>query len=187
MIVAFPMNRTRLPTKGREAFSNKQGTSLGECSTCDSTYSGVTLRGLASLPRCSEHTKKTIYGQQRELPALPTHVKNSLGIGEPLVWQETKSVECFGALIEDLDIGAIFDCSPGSGALAEAAMQHGIHYAGVCANSHHMVWLQNALDRAALKQIMTQQMPLYDANLAAQIKENFMDVVTSLNMQGAEI
>ena len=90
----------------------------------------------------------------------------------------------WGELLNDLDISAIFDCSPGSGALAEAAMQLGIHYAGVCANSHHMVWLQNALDRAALKQIMTQQAPLHDQVLAGQIKEHFMDVVDSLEMQG---
>ena len=63
-------------------------------------------------------------------------------------------------------------------------MEHGIHYAGVCANGKHQTWLQNVVDRAALKQIMTQQMPLYDATLAAQIKEYFMDIVSSHEMQG---
>ena len=101
-----------------------------------------------------------------------------------MVWQESKSVEFWLALIEDLDVGAIFDVSPGTGALAEAAMKHGIHYGGVCANAHHMAWLQNVLDRAALKQIMTQHVPLYDAHLAAQIKEHFMDTVSRHDMQG---
>ena len=63
-------------------------------------------------------------------------------------------------------------------------MQRGIHYVGVCANAKHQAWLQNVVDRAALKQIMTQQMPLYDASLAAQIKEYFMDIVSSHDMQG---
>ena len=63
-------------------------------------------------------------------------------------------------------------------------MQRGRHYAGVCANGKHQAWLQNVVDRAALKQIMPQQMPLYDAALASQIKEYFMDIVTSHDMQG---
>ena len=42
---AFPVNRTRLPTKEREAFS-KQGTACGESSTSDPTYSSVTFRAL---------------------------------------------------------------------------------------------------------------------------------------------
>ena len=92
MLVAFPTNRTRLPTKDREAFS-KQGFCLGERSTCDPTYSGVTFRSTGSLPRCSEETKKLIYGAQRELPALPAQIRNAIGAGEPLIWQESKSVE----------------------------------------------------------------------------------------------
>ena len=63
-------------------------------------------------------------------------------------------------------------------------MMHGVHYVGVCANAKHLAWLQSVVDRAALKQIMTQQMPLYDGNLAAQIKEYFMDIVSSHDMQG---
>ena len=63
-------------------------------------------------------------------------------------------------------------------------MMHGVHYAGVCANAKHLAWLQSVVDRAALKQIMTQQIPLYNASLAAQIKKYFMDIVSSHDMQG---
>ena len=42
--------------------------------------------------------------QKWGLPALPTQVKNAIGIGEPIVWQESKSVDVRGALIEDLDV-----------------------------------------------------------------------------------
>jgi hypothetical protein len=180
---AFPMNRTQLPTKEREALQ-KQGTSSGEKTTGDPTYTGVAFRTTSSLPRCDPETKRLIYAKTEALPDVPDKISNAVGAGEPLIWQESKSVDLWCALLADLDVGAVFDCAPGSGALAEASMSHGIHYVGVCANSKHLAWLQNVIDRAALKQIMTKQMPLYDANLAAQIKEHFMDIVSSHGMQG---
>ena len=62
----------------------------------------------------------------------------------------------------------------------------GVQYVGVCANAKHKTWVRNVLDRAALKQILTQDAPLFDASLAAQIKEHFMDIVNSLGAQGGE-
>ena len=63
-------------------------------------------------------------------------------------------------------------------------MIRGIQYAGVCANGQHLSWLQNVIDRAALKQIMTQHTALYNAKLAAQIKEYFMDIINQHDRQG---
>ena len=125
-----------------------------------------------------------ICGIQEKLPGLLGQVRNEVGVGLPLIWQESKSVKMWSALVADLDVGAIFDCSPGSGALAEAAMRAGVHYAGVCANGKHVSWLQSILDRVALKQIMTQQSPLYDSSLASQIKAHFMDIVNSQDLKG---
>ena len=99
MLVAFATNRTRLPAKDREAFG-KQGVGLGERSTCDPTYSSVMFRSTGSLPRCSEETKKLIYGAQWEVQPLPAQIRNAIGgyCGEPLIWQESKSVEMWGEL-----------------------------------------------------------------------------------------
>ena len=63
-------------------------------------------------------------------------------------------------------------------------MQRGIHYVGVCANKQHMGWLQNVVNRASLKLIMTEHSPLYDAHLATLIKVHFRDIVSSVDMQG---
>ena len=182
ILAAFPENPSRLPTKGRQAFS-KQGTGCGERSTEEPSYSNVVFRSLGSLPRCSEEDKRLICGIQEKLPDLLGQVRNDVGVGLPLIWQESKSVKMWSALVADLDVGAIFDCSPGSGALAEAAMRAGVHYAGVCANGKHVSWLQSVLDHAALKQIITPQSPLFDSSLASKIKEYFMDIVGNLDMQ----
>ena len=115
-----------------------------------------------------------ICGIQEKLPGLLGQVRNEVGVGLPLIWQESKSVKMWSALVADLDVGAIFDCSPGSGALAEAAMCAGVHYVGVCANDKHKPWLQNVLDRAVLTQIMTQRAPLIDASLASRRTGHFM-------------
>ena len=113
ILAAFPMNRSHLPTKEREAFY-KQGVSCGERSTCDPTYTGVSFRSTASLPRCDPGSKRLMYGGGMEIPVVPDTISNAVGAGEPLIWQECKSVELWSALIDDLDIGAIFDCAPGN-------------------------------------------------------------------------
>ena len=105
MLVSFPMNRSHLPVKEREPF-NKQGVNSGERSTCDPTYTDVVLRQIGSLPRCDPKDKRLIYGAADEMPTVPEKLLLSIGAGEPLVWQESKSVEFWLALIDAQSLGS---------------------------------------------------------------------------------
>ena len=44
-------------------------------------------------------------------------------------------------LLTDVGVRGVFDISPGSAALAEAALRLGISYVGVAAKSTHAKWL----------------------------------------------
>ena len=45
----------------------------------------------------------------------------------------------------------------------------------------HCSWLQNVLDRHALRSITTNESPLFEQHLAAAIKEHFGDVLDQLH------
>ena len=71
--------------------------------------------------------------------------------------------------------------TPGSGAAARAAMELGIQYSCLCRSSEHSSWLQNILDRHALRLGVLSGSPLYEQDLAQCIKEHFQDIVDQLN------
>ena len=60
-------------------------------------------------------------------------------------------------------------------------MARGIPYFGICSNAHHIQWLSNVLDRAALQYIVESGTFLYMEDLATHIQELFADVLESLN------
>ena len=82
--------------------------------------------------------------------------------------------------MEDLDVSAIFDVSPGSGALAEACLRLGLQYVGVTTSDTHNRWLQNVLDRAAVEHIVTQGRPMYQRSLVDHVKRHFDEVLSTL-------
>ena len=58
--------------------------------------------------------------------------QNQQADNAPLFWNESKPIALWAAIIDDWKVSAIFDCSPGSGALMEAALTRGVVYHGLC-------------------------------------------------------
>lgn len=94
---------------------------------------------------------------------------------------------------------AVFDVTPGSGALMEAAMTRGIQYYGACPvlsspllclhlgrcaprlghNTQHLQWLQTIADRAACGLLVLEGSSLYSDECAKAVKKHFADVLYS--------
>ncbi len=72
-------------------------------------------------------------------------------MGVPLFWGERKTVKMWAQILEDVDAKAVYDLTPGTGALASACLIAGITYVGVARNADHRQWLDTLLDRVALK------------------------------------
>ena len=82
---------------------------------------------------------------------MPTYAEEdmpNLANGHPLFWMETKEVEMFLALFQDLGVHHIFDLTAGSGAAAMAAAILRIHYEGLAMNTEHANWLNRILDKS---------------------------------------
>ena len=103
-------------------------------------------------------------------------------LGQPLLWQERKPPAFSQCLLSDLCAKTVVDLSPGSGSAARACMHLGIAYHGWAKNPEHASWLQNVLDRAALRVICETGSPLH-SDLAQSIQEHFSDVLEQLNEQ----
>jgi len=167
-----PCAKTALVAKPRNAFN-----ALGESSTHDTTYSGVTKRSRKAMPRISEDDKTSVFG--RRAPSVPDQMLQAFP-NPVLYWQESKPVELFEQILTDFEIRAIFDVSPGSGALAEAALRLGICYVGVTTNSTHTRWLGNVLDRVAMSHLGTPGRPIYSKELASDVNSYFGDMLAGL-------
>jgi hypothetical protein len=167
-----PCARTALTAKPRNAFNV-----LGESSTYDTTYSGITFRTLRSLPRISEQDKALIH------EGSPSSVPDELLQAFPnpvLFWQESKPVDLYEQLLVDFDIRGIFDISPGSGALAEAALRLGVCYVGVTTKTTHAKWLGNVVDRVAMSHMAAPGRPCYQKDLATEVQTHFGDMLAGL-------
>ena len=93
-----------------------------------------------------------------------------------MFWRESKSTAFWEALLDMFDIADIMDLTPGSGALARAAMSRGLKYTGVVTDAKHHAWLQNTLDTAALR-FIAKEGPLYMADVAALIAEHYKELL----------
>jgi hypothetical protein len=91
---------------------------------------GSTVFG-TEIPRVVAKEKCKIF-PARKPPNLPESWVEEHGRTEPLCWQEDKPIEVWKSIISDYKIKAIFDLTPGAGALAEAALSECIVYHGVC-------------------------------------------------------
>ena len=103
----------------------------------------------------------------------------------PLFWQERKTPALWKRLMTDVKARAVFDMTPGSGALARACMEEGISYAGVCRTPVHASWLMNICDRQALRQLCTKGCALYHQTLSSCIQSHFGELLDRLNDQDA--
>ena len=66
------------------------------------------------------------------VPKLPEDWVERNGEDCPLFWHESKPIALRCALLDEWKVHAVLDCSPGSGALMEAALTRGIVYHGFC-------------------------------------------------------
>ena len=69
---------------------------------------------------------------QAEAPTLPHDWLERHGQDALLFGNESKPIAFWCALIDDWKIQALFDVTPGSGALMEACLTRGVQYYGVC-------------------------------------------------------
>jgi len=93
----------------------------------------------------------------------------------PLWWQESKSSDFWKALLINYRIGQIVDLC-GISALSVAALHKHIPYVAVCLTKNHANWLQNIIDREAIKCVCDQQHPLWQQSLSEILKDHFADV-----------
>jgi hypothetical protein len=125
--IVLPVARNKLKISKRD--DNFQA--CNETSTVFGSYTGIEYRSRMEIPRVTVTEKSKIF-TARKPPTLPESWVDSYGQTEPLFWQEAKPIEVWQSIIQDYQIKAIFDLSPGSGALAEAALNECIVYHGIC-------------------------------------------------------
>lgn len=129
--ILCPVQRSKINCTKKEQF-----TACGEESTYQGTYSGVNYRSTAEIPLISPQEKMNILVQSPQSnspPTLPDDWTEKFGSEHvPLFWNESKPIALWAALIDDWKISSIFDCTPGSGALMEAALTRGVAYHGLC-------------------------------------------------------
>ena len=170
LLAGFPVSKTKLKSKDRSHY-----TACGEHTTHHLTYSSVQPRHLDTLPRVSTADKERIVGGSLKpvAPEVADRVKN----GQPLFWQEYKTVELWSNLFHDFDIGRVFDLSPGSGTAAVAAMHNDIGYEGVGANEAHCEWLDTLMDRTAVGFLADDKRKTCSGELCADISRYFATAV----------
>ena len=139
--LGFSQPVTRLKSKDRGTI-----TAAGEGTTHALSYTGVPLRPYAELPKLSKTAKEKVLGvavpEYREKWAI------QLANGQPLIFNDIKSIQFYASLFRDLDAAAVIDLSPGSGGAAIACLIAGITYEGVCYNNAHKAFLDTTVDRA---------------------------------------
>ena len=75
------------------------------------------------------------------------------------------------------NVKIVVDFTPGSGALARAAMSRGAKYTGFVEDGKHLAWLQNIVDTASLRFIASKSQALYQEDLAELITQHYRDLL----------
>ena len=176
--VTLPMSRCKWPCKERPVGFK----GAGEKTSHSTSMTGVAMTPRTRLPRIGVEDKAKVFGASGRLPA--KWVKN-IPAGCPLFWGETKSVAYWVQTLTELNAKCVVDVTPGSGALAEAAVSMGIQYCGFVANLTHMGWLSNVVDRAAVRHMVKSGTFLYQQELAESLMDMYADVVAK-EEDGAE-
>ena len=113
-------------------------------------------------------------------PLVPDSKVFDTDLGCPLCWQEVKSKELWSAVLEATNADCVVDLGAGSGMTARACLARGIPYAGLCWNQVHTHWLNNVVDRWALEEIVEQESPLHNPDLAKLVSAHFSDVLQQI-------
>ena len=187
--VRFPVPKNRVKTAPRENFA-----SCGEATTFQGSYTGVTFRSSQEIPLVNVAEKgKMLQGlgvasAAPSADAAPEDWQERHGPDEqPLFWQESKPISLFATILDEFKIKAVFDATPGSGALMEASMTRGAVYHGLCLNKEHQQWLQNIADRTACALVTLQGSTLFSEGLAVDVKKHFPEILEELASKSADI
>ena len=173
--VKLPCKRTRMTVQPRSDEFLPRGADSTHCPT----FANVKLPSVAALPRLSTVDKATVFGQTgaEDLTASAACPANwDLG-GVPLFWRESKTSELWKAVLDLFNIRTIVDFTPGSGALAVAALSRGLKYTGFVQELKHLAWLQNILDTAALRYIAKKGEVLYMEDVAELVTQHYQDLL----------
>ena len=127
--IRCPVQRTRIKATKKETF-----TACGEESTYQGTYTGVAFRASLEIPLISLGEKSKVMDPNSvlSLPRAPEDWVERNGEDCPLFWGESKPIALWCAILDEWKVQAVLDCSPGSGALMEAALTRCILYHGLC-------------------------------------------------------
>lgn len=178
LLVSMPLNRTVMAARPRVHFAH-----AGEKSTHETSYTGVEPAQLASLPLVPATDKAKLLGLSGGAAPTPKKKWFDTSIGVPLFWQERKTIACWTAILADVQCKAIFDCTPGTGAAARCAMEQGYAYAALTRTQEHCAWLQQFLDRQALRYIATPGSQMHCKDLQPTIASQFSQLITQLETQ----
>ena len=172
--VLLPCKRQRMSVVERKDKFLPQGENSTHCST----FTNVPLPKVAALPRISTTEKAIVFpaGAEGDPPRAACPSKWDFG-GVPMFWRESKSQDFWVAVLKMFNAKAIVDFTPGSGALASAAMSLGAKYTGFVEETKHLAWLQNIVDTAALKFIAGKEEVLYMEELAELISSHYQDIL----------
>ena len=121
------------------------------------------------MPKVSKADKEAIFGYPSEAPT------SSQSSGVPMFWGESKVPAFFEALISNFAIKEIQDLTPGSGALAIAALRQGIPYQGFVWHAKHKCWLENLLDLETARLTCSKESGLHQQSLAEALSSWFHD------------
>ena len=149
-----------------------------ESTTHCPTFANVPLPSVSALPRISTMEKATVFPASSAGDPLRAAcpAKWDFG-GVPLFWRESKKTELWEAILTLLNVKSIVDFTPGSGALACAAMSRGLKYTGFVEDAKHLAWLQNIMDTASLRFIAKKGEALYMEDLAELITQHYQDLL----------
>ena len=142
LFVTVPSHGCKQQLVARDNFNK-----CGECTNFCRSYSGVSFRSLAEIPRLSEEAKTRILGHSA-VGEFPDRVqKDVVQNGHPLLWGEWKPVSFYSTIMRDFQVADVVDVTPGSGAACLAAIKSDIFYIGLCVNEPHCDWLQDIVHR----------------------------------------
>ena len=177
LYISLPVPRTSWPVADRDTCN-----ASGETTTHASTYTGVSPLAWAAMPRVFDADKRAILGQAVQKPNSKFF---DTSVGQPLMWNERRTHQLWSRILKDLKIKLVVDMSPSSGQLGRACLDTATYCILMARNAEHCSWLQNVVDRYATLTVAKTGSFLYEADLAAQVKDMFLDVLDQLNEQDA--
>jgi len=177
LYISLPVPRTSWPVADRDTCN-----ASGETTTHASTYTGVKPLAWAAMPRVFDADKRAILGHAVQKPKSKFF---DTSVGQPLMWNERRTHQLWSRVLKDLKVKLVVDMSPCSGQLARACLDTATYCIVMARNAEHCSWLQNVIDRYATLTVAKTGSFLYEADLAAQVKDMFQDVLDQLNEQDA--